>query len=222
MSQKYRVILTDPPWSYNDRRKFRKDNPHKKAVFGIGAEGNYSIGTMPTEDICALGEKIKLISADDAYLFLWATCPRLPDALEVMEAWGFEYVTVAFNWVKTNKNSGTPFSAPGAYSWSNMEPVLLGKKRIKKLWHSNASGCEKPHQIILEPHPRNEQGKIIHSRKPESMHIALEKWLGPFLGDYGMMELFATQQRPGWTCLGHAISGKTLDIELDEIVNGTI
>ncbi len=39
------------------------------------------------------------IAAPDCVLFLWATAPMLPEALEVMAAWGFEYRT-NFVWAK--------------------------------------------------------------------------------------------------------------------------
>ena len=49
-----------------------------------------------------------------------------------MEAWGFRYVTVAFNWFKANK-SGTPFFGVGYYTKSNSEIALLGVKGMKTL-----------------------------------------------------------------------------------------
>ena len=219
MQQKYRVILADVPWEYANRFAERKDNPHKKNRFGIGVASRYSKGVEKDEYLKALGEKIKAVSSKDAYLFFWATCPRLDDAFEIMNSWGFEFVTVAFNWVKTNKKSGTTFKGPGFYSFSNCELVLLGKKKGQPCWNKNAKGCYKPEQTILEPHPRNQQGKIIHSRKPERVHQELEKWLTPYIGGEGFLELFATQQRPGWTCLGHALSGNTLDVDLDQIIS---
>jgi len=220
-SQKYRIVLADIPWEYANRFDTRKDNPYKKNRFGVGVASRYSKGVEKDEYLKLLGEKIKAVSAEDAYLFFWATCPRLNDAFSIIESWGFEYVTVAFNWIKINKNSGTPFSGPGFYSFSNCEPVLLAKKKNKPCWNKNDKGCYKPNQIIMEPHPRDENGKIIHSRKPETLHLELEKWLGPYIGEGKMLELFATQKREGWTCLGHAISGKTIDVELDEIIAST-
>lgn len=214
----FRLILADCPWAYNSRRGTRRDNPAKKCCLGIGLEHKYSTGTMSTNNLCNLGSLISEIATNDAYLFMWATCPRLTDAILVMESWGFEYITVVFNWIKTNSKSGSYFAGPGAYSLSNMEPVLLGRKKNKPCWHSNTKGCYKPYQIIAEPHPRNELGKIIHSRKPDKIHEELETWLDPYLDGYSKLELFATKPREGWTCLGHAISGKKIDQELQELI----
>ena len=50
-------------------------------------------------------------ASDDAVLFLWVTAPQLDVGLRIVEAWGFEYKTVAFVWVKTNPKAGTPFWA---------------------------------------------------------------------------------------------------------------
>ena len=55
---------------------------------------------MKTKDICQL--PVADISGNNCALILWVTFPRLKDGLEVMESWGFRYVTVAFNWFKTN------------------------------------------------------------------------------------------------------------------------
>ena len=87
---KYQIIYADPPWSYDD-----------KALNRGGAERHYS--TMKLEDICAL--PVAEIAADDALLFMWGAWPKLFEAKAVIEAWGFEFKTCAFVWVKTNKRT---------------------------------------------------------------------------------------------------------------------
>ena len=47
---------------------------------------------------------------------MWATFPQIADALRVMEAWGFEYKTCAFVWIKKNRKSNTNFWGMGAYT----------------------------------------------------------------------------------------------------------
>ena len=54
---------------------------------------------MTTADIAAL--PVAGLATDDAILFLWTTAPLLPEALEVLKAWDFEYVTNAV-WIKDN------------------------------------------------------------------------------------------------------------------------
>lgn len=212
------VILADNPWPYNDRKETRRDNPTKAPKFGIGVERRYSAGTMTLADLCAMGP---LNAHPDAYLFCWATCPRLDAAQTVMRSWGFPYATVHSVWVKVYPNkweaitnaddvAGAIFRGPGRYSPSNVELLLLGTRG--RCWHP-AEGY-KPRQVILEPHPRDPlTGKIRHSRKPEVFQDELDRWLRPHAsGEF--LELFATRERPGWTCLGHALSGTDIRDDL--------
>ena len=58
---------------------------------------------MSIEDLCAL--PVADLAAPDSALFLWATFPQLPEALRLIEAWGFTYKSVAFVWLKKNKKA---------------------------------------------------------------------------------------------------------------------
>lgn len=217
---KTKLWLADPPWSYNDRKVTRKDNAQKKAKFGIGVQRRYSAGTMSDDDIASLGQFIDPLSTPDAYLLLWAVLPKLPSALFVMDAWGFDYVTTPFTWIKTTVN-GKIFKGPGAYTLSNSEVILLGRKRkAKRLWHNNSKGCYKPASVVMAPHPRDEKGKIIHSRKPEIFHQEIEKWLFDYIhSQERAVELFATQQRLGWDCYGHALTGNMMHDDLGALLD---
>ena len=93
-NKKYKCILADPPWSY-DNKKTGRDMKH-------GAEAKYP--TMPLEDICNMD--VKSISDKDSCLFLWATTPLLPEAFEVMRSWGFKYKTAIYWDKKTNGGLG--------------------------------------------------------------------------------------------------------------------
>lgn len=73
--KKYGIIYADPPWRY-DRKKVQG-----------AAETHYS--TMGVEDICSLN--VSELADRDCVLFLWATFPKLPEALQVIKAWGFQY-----------------------------------------------------------------------------------------------------------------------------------
>ena len=84
----YQVIYADPPWEYVG--SLQKNS---------GADDHYD--TMPTKTICEMN--VRGIADENCVLFIWGTWPKLPDTLEVLQAWGFEYKTVAFVWVKTNK-----------------------------------------------------------------------------------------------------------------------
>ena len=86
--KKYGIIYADPPWHYN-----------QKNLSGA-AEHHYR--TMSIEEICKL--KVAEVADQHCVLFLWATFPQLPEALKVIKAWGFQYKTVAFVWLKQNKS----------------------------------------------------------------------------------------------------------------------
>ena len=166
MSGQYRVILADPPWDY------RAWNPKTSQRY-VGNQYR----TMTSDEICAL--PIADLAADNAALLLWATMPTLPQALATMAAWGFEYRTCAFTWVKTTK-AGTPSLGMGFYTRANAELCLLGIRGVVK-----RSAKDVP-QVILSP--RRE-----HSRKPDEQYGRIMRLFdGPYL------ELFARQQWPGW------------------------
>lgn len=211
MRERYRVLYVDPPWFYNDRKVERKDNAAGETRFGIGAQGHYSAGCMTDQELLDLAPLVAAISLDDAYMFMWATSPRLDFAIKLGEAWGFRYITQAFVWVKTT-SGGKPFFGTGAYTGSNVEPVLLFRRGGKstRCWHSNGGGVFKPPQVLLAPHPVDTNGKKIHSRKPAEIRDWLERWLG----DVPRVELFATVGWPGWRCLGHALNGIDIRDEL--------
>ena len=66
---------------------------------------------MSIEKLCAL--PVSEIAEKDCALFLWATFPQLKEALQLIKTWGFQYKTVAFVWLKTNKKAGTWFYGLG-------------------------------------------------------------------------------------------------------------
>ena len=124
--KKYEVVYCDPPWRYcawSDKGK------------GRSAENHYP--TMTVEDICRL--PIADFAADNCVLFMWATFPNLMEAFDVIKAWGFEYKTVAFVWVKQNKKSDSLFWGMGYWTRANAEICLLATKghpkRIGKAVH---------------------------------------------------------------------------------------
>lgn len=88
-AKKYSIIYADPPWSYRDKK---------------GCDPAYGAMTYPTMSIGAIKNlPVSAIADTNCMLFLWATFPNLREALDVIDAWGFQYKTVAFTWVKTNK-----------------------------------------------------------------------------------------------------------------------
>lgn len=73
----YNVIYADPPWRFEPRSRDT----------GMDRSADNHYPTMTLNEIMAL----KVPAADDCVLFLWATVPMLPDALQLMESWDFDY-----------------------------------------------------------------------------------------------------------------------------------
>ena len=173
----FSAIYADPPWEYA-----QKGGPNGKRGM---ANAHYE--TMTLQEICEL--PVGSICANNAVLFLWATFPNMPEALKVMEAWGFIYKTAAFVWVKMNARSGSPFWGMGAYTRANAEVCLLGVRKGTKAKQQVVS--HGVHQIIYAPVMR-------HSQKPEEVRERIVR----LLGDVPRVELFAREKVPGWDAWG--------------------
>lgn len=183
--KKYSIIYADPAWSYDD-----------KSLNRGGAERHYR--TMSTEDIMNL--PVDQISSDNCILFMWATFPKLREALDVISAWGFEYKTLAFVWVKTNKRTNTSqlsflpsesfdsFMGMGRWTRSNAEICLLGVKGSPKRVNAGV------HSVIYAPIDS-------HSKKPKETRDRIIS----LVGDLPRVELFARQAPPGWDVWGNEV-----------------
>lgn len=180
-NNKYQVIYCDPPWEY-------KQSGSKTNARGM-AKQHYP--TMSTEDICKL--PVRDIATDNAICFMWATFPNIDQALKVMEAWGFEYKTAAFVWVKKNKKTPSNFWGMGAYTRANAEVCLLGVSKDTKAKQQVINNGV--HQIIESPIER-------HSKKPEETKARIEQ----LLGDVPRIELFARQKTNNWDAWGNEVS----------------
>jgi N6-adenosine-specific RNA methylase IME4 len=193
---------------HGNRHEIRRDG--KKTRFGIGVASRYSAGVMKVADIAAL--PVHKICEPDALLFLWATWPTIHDALAVMDGWGFQFGTCAFVWEKLYA-SGDTFCGAGRYTFSNTEFILVGRRG--PLWHPKTGW--KPRQVHRCEHPKSEDGKIIHSRKPYWFADQIQKWLIPYAEGGEFVELFATERRLGWIGTGHEIDGRDVKYMLPEL-----
>lgn len=180
MNKKYNIILCDPPWSFKVW-----DEPT-----GSGRSQSSHYPTMTLDDLKAL--PIKDIAEKDCALFLWATYPNLPQALEVGTAWGFKFKTVAFTWVKKTKH-GKDHVGLGYWTRANPEILILFTRGTPKRINKSVRNLQ------YGPVGR-------HSEKPFLFHNRILE----LMGDLPRAELFARQRRYGWDCYGNEIDG--LDI----------
>jgi len=169
---KYQIIYADPPWSYNDQ----KCN---------GAMGHHYNG-MHIDDLKALD--VRGIAEDNSVLFMWATYPFLKESLDLIEAWGFTYKTIAFNWIKQNKSGNGYFFGLGRWTRGNAEPCLLAVRGKPKRLNNAVS------QLIFAPLTK-------HSEKPFEVRDKIVE----LMGDVPRVELFARAKVIGWDAWGNEV-----------------
>jgi len=180
--KKYQIIYADPPWSYKDTQK-----SGGTAYFGASVRYN----TMNNLDIAEL--PIDNLADTDCTLFIWATSPLLPEALKVINSWGFKFKTVAFCWNKQSKN-GKWISNMGRWTMGNIEICILAVKGHPKRIAKNIK------QLVIAERKR-------HSEKPDEVRNRIVK----LMGDLPRIELFARQKTEGWDAWGNEVES---DIDL--------
>ena len=183
--KKYQIVYADPAWSYDD-----------KSLNRGGALRHYE--TMSIDDIKAL--PINEITDKNCILFMWATFPKLQEGLDTIKAWGFEFKTCAFVWIKTNKRTNVAqssflpsdsfdsFMGMGRWTRSNAEICLLGVKGKPQRINAGV------HQLIYAPIDK-------HSKKPNETRTKILQ----LCGDLPRVELFARQVPIGWDVWGNQV-----------------
>ena len=188
-NKKYKIIYADPPWEYVKLNFYQKKGVNNKVY-----------DRMKIEDIKAL--KIGEIAEDNSLLFLWVTNPMLKKGLEVMQSWGFEFVTIAFVWVKTYRN-GKEITGMGRYTRSCVELCLLGKRGI---------GVIRKDTNIPQIVYSNLEN---HSKKPDEIRTRIEN----LFGYAKRIELFSRKKVDFWDCWGNEVES---DIILEEQTSGEV
>ena len=168
----YDIIHADPPWSFENWSEKGEDR---------NASQHYD--TMGWKDIAALpgGE----LASGSCACFLWCVDPLLDKGFDVLRAWGFRFVTVAFTWAKQTSTGNAWHMGTGYYTRANPETCLLGM--IGSLERQSAA----VRQLIVEPVRE-------HSRKPDRVANDIVQ----LFGDLPRVELFARTARPGWASWG--------------------
>src|SRR5262245_4919807 len=163
---RFPLIYADPPWQYDFI-----------SVDAWKVENHYP--TMPLDEICAL--PVGDIATKDAILFLWATAPKLADAMKVVSAWGFTYKTCAI-WDKE-------WTGMGNYFRVQHELLLIATRgSIPPPTTDN-----RPASIVK--HKRS----TTHSQKPDVFYDIIEA----MYPEFPKVELFARATREGWKSWGN-------------------
>lgn len=168
---KYQVLYPDCPWQYGNKKT--------GGSLKSGAAQQYPV--MSTAELCAL--PVRDLADKNSVCFLWATIPMLPDAMEVLAAWGYKYKT-AIAWHKTGR------LGLGYWFRGEVELLLLGVRGKVKPFR-----CQVPNHI---EHPA-----MKHSEKPEVFRALIDKATA---GMGSRIELFARKRDiPGWDAWGNEI-----------------
>ena len=169
---RYSVVYADPCWQYSDR------------MSGHSFSLDHEYATMHLRDIKAL--PVGDVAAKDSVCVMWVTSPMLPDGLEVIKAWGFKYVTVAFCWVKTMP-SGKDAVNLGRWTMGGCEICLLGRRG-------------KPQRVARNVRQIVHAARGRHSEKPPEVRTRI----ATLFGDVPRIELFARgAPAPGWHAWGN-------------------
>ena len=171
----YGAILADPPWAYTMRTPngYAKSPEAHYETMSIGAISQLPVGHL---------------AAQDCYLFMWSTWPHLSLALDVMEAWGFKYVTGG-SWTKRTA-TGAVNMGTGYVLRSATEPFLVGK-----IGKPNVAS-RSVRNVIIAPEDIPDGIEAVrreHSRKPIQMREMIEA----LVPHAPRCELFAREAWPG-------------------------
>jgi N6-adenosine-specific RNA methylase IME4 len=180
----FRVGYVDCPWLFKNR-----------SPKGMQKNAAMHYPCIATSDLMKL--PVNELFAKDAAIFFWAIWPLMPDAFEVLKAWGFDYAGLAFEWIKFNPETGKYAFGPGYGTRKNLEPCLLatrGNPSLKQdcpLFETFSAGsAARSVRDFIEWWPLDavRSRRREHSRKPpEARDRILQLFDGPYI------ELFARE-----------------------------
>lgn len=169
----FSTVLADPPWRFANRTG--KVAPEHRRLDRYSTMSLEAIKEMPVSEVVA----------PNAHLYLWVPNALLPEGLEVMESWGFRYVSNII-WAKRRKDGGPDGRGVGFYFRNVTEILLFG---VRGSMRTLAPGRSQVNMI--------ETRKREHSRKPDEQYDLITRCSpGPYL------ELFARHPQENWTVWG--------------------
>ena len=173
-SRKFRTVLADPPWRFNNRTG--KVAPEHKRL------SRYE--TLTFDDIASI--PLSSYLHETAHCYLWVPNALLLEGLKVLKEWGFTYKTNLI-WHKIRKDGGPDGRGVGFYFRNVTEIILFGVRGPKA--RTLPPGRSQVNYIATR--------KREHSRKPDEQYDIIESCShGPYL------ELFGRGDRDGWTIWG--------------------
>lgn len=178
---RYRTIVADPPWAYDEGWPGASTSPLSAFNHGVKPQGrqrrvDLPYGSMTVEAICAI--PVLALAEDDAHLLLWTTNRYVAASYDVASTWGFR-PSQLLTWCKSRRGLG-----PGGVFASTSEFILYARRG-------------KPEHLRRQDSTWWEWPRAAHSVKPDAMLDMVEAALpGPYL------EMFARRARFGWSYWG--------------------
>ncbi|WP_138467521.1 MT-A70 family methyltransferase [Poseidonocella sp. HB161398] len=174
-TDRFGTVLADPPWRFANRTG--KVAPEHRRLTRYP--------TMELQEICDLPVASHL--AEKAHCYMWVPNALLPEGLQVLAAWGFEYKSNII-WHKIRKDGGSDGRGVGFYFRNVTELLLFGTRGAG----ARTLPPARSQVNMLQTRKRE------HSRKPDEQYDLIEScsW-GPYL------ELFGRGVRNGWTVWGN-------------------
>lgn len=195
----YRVICADPPWQFSDELKKMRDGTQRSAV------SQYPVLNISEIMKLRVGE---LAAKDGCVLFLWCPSVLLPDGLQTMKSWGFQFKQT-YPWIKIKKNKVQQVESAVDGEMSAPDPnseMSFGMGRLFRASHEIALVGTSGKGIY--DHLENKSQRSVcfaenlgHSIKPENPQDSLEKMFPK--GQW--LELFARRHRANWECVGNEV-----------------
>lgn len=205
---KFGTIIADPPWAYGNTSVSEKLSGY--ASSNAAEKHKYSL--LSTDDLCSL--PVGDYAQDDAVLMMWTTWPFISDALKVIDAWGFDYIT-GLPMVKLDSKEEPKYGV-GYWVRGCTEPLLIAKRRKGKSYRSANLG------LLTSKHGEVPDAlatpALSHSRKPAHQYELGETYPGPRL------EVFARGTAAfehGWYALGNEAHLDGNDIREDGLWTST-
>lgn len=173
--RRFKTVLADPPWQFTNKTGKVAPEHHRLSRYP----------TMTLDDIKAI--PVASACDDTAHLYMWVPNALLPEGIEVLRAWGFNYKSNIV-WHKLRKDGGSDGRGVGFY-FRNVTELLLFGVRGK-----NARTLQPGRTQVNYMGTRKRE----HSRKPDEQYPLIQSCSpGPYL------EMFARGERPGWAIWGN-------------------
>lgn len=187
--EKFKTIYADPPWNEQGGGKIKR-----------GADRHYQL--MKTDEIITLMKSVLQGKIDDGcHLYLWVTNNFMLDGFRVIEALGFEYITM-ITWMKDRIGLGQYYRGLTEHCLFARKGILPYKKKDGKRQQGVTGFIE---------------AKGKHSSKPQQMYEMIEKVSYP-----PYLEMFARDKREGWEVFGNQVEGKIIESDTPKSENKSL